>query len=407
MRLLVLLEFHFIRCKNGNVYTEVTADYNFWSRYLDVFENITVCARMYDADENFDPSKYLLASREKVDFIGLPDFKGVGGILKNYSKIRKIIKRTVKKNDCIIFRAPSPISLIAYPIIKRSKKPFAVELMMNPYTAYSKEALNHYAQPIIQHFITKQTKDICLTANGVSYVTERVLQNLYPCKAILQNEQDNRYFTASYSTITLHEEDFYYKDWGQKTNEDPIVLIHSGKMEDYRKGQTTFIRMLEKIVNHGYNVKAIMIGDGSKSKEFKDLAVKLNVIDRIEFTGWLAGFDLVKEQLRRADIFVFPTIGEGLPRSVIEAMANGLVCVSSPVDGVIELLESDVLAKYDDVDGFVKIVEELIENKERMMVISEENTNKARKYNEKNIAARRYEFYMKLKALVTKPNNSL
>lgn len=397
MNLLVVLEFHFIRDKDGEVYTEVTGDSNFWSRYLDVFENITVCARMHDADESFNPSKYLVASRKNVNFIGLPEFRGVKGVLKNYLNARKIIKKAIKESDCAILRAPSPISMIAYPIIKKSKKPFSVELMMNPYTAYSRQALHHPAQPLIQKYITKQTKNMCLTANGVSYVTEKVLQELYPCKAILEQNVNKEYFTASYSTITLKKEDFCYKDWKEKNKNDPIVLIHSGKMEDYRKGQTTFIKLIRKLIDNGYNVKGIMLGDGSKRSEFESLATDLNVRDIIDFKGWLSGFHLVKEQLRKADIFIFPTIGEGLPRSVIEAMANGLICISSPVDGVVELLDTEFLAKYDDVGGFYNIVKNLLDNKEELETISRENTNNALKYEETVLAKRRREFYMELR----------
>lgn len=312
MRILVLLEMHFIKYK-GKIYTEVTADYNFWSRYLDVFEFVTVCARMYEADKDFDSSKYLLASREHVDFVELPEFRGIGGLIKNYIKIKKIINKAIKNCDCAIFRVPSPISIVAYNEIKKSRKPFSIELMMNPYTAHSKEALNHPLQPIIQYMITKQTKNICMTANGVSYVTDYALQKMYPCKAMINDEDNKKYFTASYSTITLRDKDYNHKNWDNKEVDRPIVLVHSGKMENYRKGQIIFLNVLKRLKDDRKNVRGILIGDGSKRHEFENLSIELGIRDLVEFKGWLSGFDAVKNELKKGDIFVFPTIGEGLP----------------------------------------------------------------------------------------------
>lgn len=397
MRLLVLLEMHFFKYK-GKVYTEVTADYNFWSRYLEVFDNLTVCARMSEAGKNFDPSKYLLSSRENVDFIELPDFQGVNGLIKNYFKVKKIIKQAIRTCNCAIFRVPSPISMVAYSEIKKSGRPFAIELMMNPYTAHSKDALKHPLQPIIQYLITKQTKNICMNANGVSYVTEYVLQKMYPCRAMLFNQDNDNYFTAEYSTITLREDDFHFRDWKME-NSNPIVLVHSGKMENYRKGQVTFLKVVKKLVENEKSVKAIMIGDGGKRVEFENLAKQFNISEYVEFKGWISGFDAIKNELRKGDIFIFPTIGEGLPRSVIEAMANGLVCVSSPVDGVVELIDSDYLADFDDVERFVQIISKLMENPELLKKISLFNTEKAKKYHESMLKLKRKEFYLKLQAI--------
>ncbi|MFV8813820.1 glycosyltransferase [Aerococcus urinaeequi] len=397
MKLLVILEMHFIR-HNGQVYTEVTADTNFWNRYLEIFEEVLVCARMYDATPDFNPNNYLLSSRDRVEFIGLPDFYGSAGLVKNSLKTRKIVSKAVKMADRIIFRAPSPISLVAYPVIKKSRKPFAAELMMNPRTAYSKKALNNKLQPFIQFAITKQTEDICWNANGVSYVTEKVLQDLYPSRSIVLGETQE-FFNASYSTITLKENDFATN---KSLNTNPITLVHSGKMEDYRKGQIIFLKIIKNLVNLGINVKGVLIGDGSKRIEFENLAKDLNIHTNIKFTGWLSGYSKVQEELSMGDIFVFPTIGEGLPRSVIEAMANGLVCVSSPVDGVTELIQNELLADFDDIDKFVEIITNLIDNKEQMEEISSQNIKLSKKYHIDNLSKNRAEFYRKLKEV---PNN--
>ena len=124
MKLLVLVEQHLVQLANGEIWTNDMVNALFWERYLNVFEDIIVCGRIMKRNDN-DSSGLAKSSREHVRFIPLPDFRGIGGILKNIFKIRSILKVAISQSDCIIYRAPSPISLVAYPLIRDSNKPFA------------------------------------------------------------------------------------------------------------------------------------------------------------------------------------------------------------------------------------------------------------------------------------------
>ena len=120
---------------------------------------------------------------------------------------------------------------------------------------------------LVNKLIKLKAKKMCLKANGVSYVTERILQKDYPCKAIIDGES-NDFFTSSYSTIDLEEEDFYKRNW--KIDEKPEVfkIIHTGYMDSYRKGQDVLIKAVKEVKEAGYNVELILIGDGKKKEEF-------------------------------------------------------------------------------------------------------------------------------------------
>lgn len=393
MKLLVIQEQHFTELPNGEIWVDKQSDVNFWDRYLNVFEEIVVCARMKKSDTI--GKKALLSGRDRVSFVGMPDFRGVGGIIKNYFKIQKALQKALEKTDCVIFRAPSPISMVSYSIIKRSKKPFALELMNNPMTHFSPQSMKTFYQPIIQHLITAQTKKMCKTANGVSYVTENTLQELYPSRARL-NGQNDKYFESYYSTINLKKENYIKKPWDDE-RPNPVIFVHSGEMADYRKGQNVFIETISLLRNKGYQVKGILIGDGDKREEFENLSRKLDVSEIIEFAGWKSGFQNVQKELLKGHIFIFPSTGEGLPRSVIEAMASGLLCFGSKIDGVCELLPTELLVEEFNAVDFVRKIEPFLNDWNRTLTERDKLFEKSKEYANTKLEIRRNEFYCKLR----------
>jgi len=394
MTLLVIQEQHFMRLPNGEVWVDRQSDRRFWERYLAVFDRLVVCARMREVSE-LGP-KALRSDRPEVSFVGMPDFRGTGGIIKHYAAIQKALKEALSQADCVIYRAPSPISMVSYASIVRSGKPFAVELMINPWTHYSPQSMHNVLLPVIRRFITDQTKRMCRRANGVSYVTEHVLQDLYPSTARLKGES-RKYFESSYSTIDLSKEAFIKADWPTE-RPSPVVFVHSGEMVDNRKGQDVFIQCLSILKQRGYDVRGILIGDGDMRPEFEQLARTLGVGDEIEFVGWKSGFKAVQAELMRGHIFIFPSTGEGLPRSVIEAMATGLVCYGSAVDGMVELLDSDQLVETLDGEAFADRIEPALRDWESTLRVREIQFERAHKYENIKLQKRRTDFYGKLRA---------
>ena len=105
------------------------------------------------------------------------------------------------------------------------------------------------------------------------------------------------------------------------------------------------------------------------------------------------------QELRNADIFVLPSSSEGLPRSIIEAMANSLPCVASNVDGIPELLNDEYLSEYDDVNRFVQIIEKFLNDDDLIRSVGRKNYLKAKKYSYDVVSKRRKEFYKRIKEL--------
>lgn len=394
MTALILLEYHFIKGKDGYIYCDRVIDYNYLERYLNVFDDIILCGRMTETNE--DCSKKLMVSGKNVHFVPIPDFQGIKGLLKNYYQIMKTVKAIIPKVQCCIMRAPNHLSLITYKLFRKKNLPFALEFNI----AADKFIEN---QSVIGKFLNKwvvrRTKDMCMTANGVSYVTNHILQEDYPCKAMI--DPDNKqYFTSSYSTINLTDSMLYNQGWDEKERPQTIKIVHTGYMDSYRKGHITLLNSIKILVDKGYtNIQLILVGDGKKKEEFEKLVNDLNISNYVYFVGLIKKRDEMTNLLKDCHMLVFPTHSEGLPRSIIEAMAVGLVCISSPVDGIPELLEDEMLIDFNDALGYANKVIELIEDWPKMIEISKKNRLLAENFRNEKLERKRTDFYKKLKSI--------
>ncbi len=391
MKVLVVLEHHFVQDLNGTVWCDRVVDRKFLQRYLDVYEEVIICARMKKI--NTVPKDMLLASGERIKFVALPEFIGIKGLIVNYINIIKIVKKEAKKVNCVILRGPSHLSLILYKIIYRLRKPFAVEFMMAADRMVDSDSI---FGRLINKYIDNQAKDMCLKANGVAYVTENLLQLSYPCKAI-KTGINSKYFTSSYSSIDLHEEYYFNQRWKPIDKPKEFIISHTGYMDSSRKGQDILLKATKIVLDRGYKIKTIFIGDGPQRIHFENLATELNIEEQVEFLGAINDKKELFEVLKKSHLFVLPTQSEGLPRSIIEAMAVGLPCISTMVDGVPELVDKEYLLNFKDYKGFAEKIINLINDWEQMIEISEKNYVKSQKYNYNVLKQKRLRFYSDLK----------
>ena len=393
MKLLLLLEHTFIEDKNGNILSDGVVDYNYLKRYLSIFEEVNVCARINKEPSDKDLNSYkLMVSGKNVTFTYLPWAISSKELLLNFFKFKKIFRNAVEEYDKVIIRAPSLISLFLYNEISSDKK-WGIEFVMGANCILSEK---NWLRKIVNKYLDKRAKKMCLKANGVAYVTEKMLQSKYPSYS-LKYKKNHNYFDTHYSSIDLLPDDFFEKK--QNTIPKRKKIIHVGSMQNERKGQKILIDITKKIIDDGYDIETIFIGDGIKKGDLINYTNEINIANKVKFLGNISNRSKVMQELRKADIFVLPSSSEGLPRSIIEAMANSLPCVASNVDGIPELLDDEYLSEYDDVNRFVQIIERFLNDDDLIRSVGRKNYLKAKKYSYDVVSKRRKEFYKKIKEL--------
>ena len=101
------------------------------------------------------------------------------------------------------------------------------------------------------------------------------------------------------------------------------------------KGQAFLLEAFAKVKQKKSEAELIFIGKGRLESQLKEKADKMGLADSVHFLGKRSD---IPQILRAMDVFVLPSIAEGLPRSLLEAMAAGLPCVATVVGGIVEIL---------------------------------------------------------------------
>lgn len=133
--------------------------------------------------------------------------------------------------------------------------------------------------------------------------------------------------------------------------DDDFVFMSTGQIS-VRKNHAVIIRALKKIQDE--RVKYLIVGFGELEKQLKSLVIDLGLTKRVFFAGYRRD---VRDILHAVDGFAFPSLQEGLPVALMEAMVVGLPVVCSRIRGNVDLIKNGMGGLvYDchDVDGFAQ-----------------------------------------------------
>ena len=132
-----------------------------------------------------------------------------------------------------------------------------------------------------------------------------------------------------------------------------------------------------------------LVGDG-ETTYLQNLAKRYNVLDQIKFVGSLSHNNIF-DFLDAMDIYIQPSLHEGLPRALVEAMSRGLTCIGTNVAGIPELLDKSMLFERKSVNKLAKILSNI--TLETLIYQAKRNFKESQKYEEKVLKKRRDDFF--------------
>ena len=177
--------------------------------------------------------------------------------------------------------------------------------------------------------------------------------------------------------------------------ENDIVIGEVANLREM-KGHVDVIDAIPMIVQQYPNIKFFFAGEDQSNGKIKKYANAKGVNKHVIFAGYC---DNIPEILSMFDIFILPSLLEGLPTSIIEAMTIGLPIIASNVGGIPELIddgENGILIEPQSPQQLASSILYLLKNKDVARLMGERNIKRARQNHDIEEKARYFENIYKL-----------
>jgi len=156
------------------------------------------------------------------------------------------------------------------------------------------------------------------------------------------------------------------------------------------KAIDVLIKALSKIPR----TELIVIGEGPERERLERLSKELGLEGYVRFTGFISQEEVAK-YLQSSSIFVLPSLTEGVPRSILEAMACGMFIIATRVGGIPDVVtegRNGFLIEPSDVHALYEAIRRALKSPELVRSIGEENRRSVGKYDVEMIGRRIADF---------------
>lgn len=370
MKVLLVTDFTIYQ-QNQRIYTKFAFS-SIIKRYYDRFGKISFCCPLKSSER---PKECDVEITDMVEEIAaLTNWDGL--LHRKGSAVRE----AVEKSDLVLARFASFSSAFVCSVAHKMGKPVFAEVMSCGWDGlWNHGLMGKLAAP----FMLFAVKKALWNADYALYVTETFLQKRYPCK--------NK--TVGVSDVVIDE---ISDEICQKRNEKisrcdlrNITLMTSGAVNVWYKGQHFVIRAIPLLNQMGIRVKYYCVGQGDPAY-LKKVAKKCGVEDQVVFTGPVS-HDEVFKFLDRCDIYIQPSLQEGLPRALVEAMSRGCPAIGARTGGIPELLPDECIVKRKSVKNIAETVKKMLDN--GLKQYSEQSFLRAADFQEEKLDVKRDEYF--------------
>lgn len=148
-----------------------------------------------------------------------------------------------------------------------------------------------------------------------------------------------------------------------RANDGPFEIISIGRLAPV-KAHHILIEAVQSLVTGGRSVFLQLVGDGSERQRLERMVDERGIRDYVLFHGFKRP-DSIRETCLRADVFALPSLAEGVPGVLMEAMAMEIPCVSTRIAGIPELIRDGIdglLVEPGDANGMAAAIARLADD---------------------------------------------
>jgi glycosyltransferase involved in cell wall biosynthesis len=331
----VCLEHRFYEFE-GALYTKLAFPYSYWSSYLEYFDKVIIFARVQPVDTL--SNEMARVDGRDVFYKALPYYVGPASF---FSKLPSLIASAFAlawRHDYFLLRSGNTANLVWLFLIVLRRR------YIREYPGNIREGIVGFAgnRPIVRltaGFLHRLARLQGRYSRANSYVSEY-------CRALYDDGRGGIIFSSFNSAeIKVQKTDFTIES-------NCLKIISVGRLEK-EKGHQTLVDAVASFSKE-IPVRVSFIGDGGHrvSLEAQCRASGVNA----EFLGPITNREFIFERLRCSDIFVIPSLTEGMPRALLEALAIGVPCIGSNVGGIPEVLGKCSLFPPGDTNSLVDLL---------------------------------------------------
>ena len=377
----VAIEQHFLEVE-GKVYTDIAFDYAYWREYLGVFDRVEPVARVGEADKV--PDGWVRADGPGVGFHKVYDYLGFWSFLRHWPRVLRDCAKAVSRPGPVLLRMGN-VSLMCWLNLIIMGRPYAFELVGHAgqgATTVENVQILGLGRMIcfVQHYLCRIQAALAKCASYVS----RYVQSLYPTRTRRE---------WRFSGVKLPDSAFGRPRSESDFEHSPKRIVSVGRIEP-EKGHHVLVQAAAELRRRGMDDFSVdIIGPGSQIDKLKELAGRLGLSDRCRILGKVAPGDPLRKHLDEADVFVLPSLTEGMPRALLEAMARGVPAVGSRTGGVVELLLPEDTVTPGDAMELADKLEEALRDPPRLCRMSEHAVATAGQYHQDRMNQQKHEFW--------------
>lgn len=388
MKVIFAHDHRFIR-EAGTFWTESQFEAALWSRYLTYFSALTVLGREGSFPVYNSANKLEMSSTSGVSFQLFPNLSTFKGLTLSRQPAIQKMHKLMLDHDAVIARLPSEIGLLAIQVACAHGKPWAVEVVGCPWDGlwnYGSISGKLYA-PIAR----LRMRDAVARAQHVLYVTENFLQCRYPTRA------GNTIAASNVRLVDFSDAPLLARSARLSSlRHSPIRLGLIGTLRGRFKGIQTLLAALASVQGDIPPVTLHILGGGD-SAPWKAEVARHRLSDIVSFDGTLPAGDRVLNWLDKIDIYLQPSLKEGLPRALIEAMSRACPAIASVTAGIPELLAAEDLFRPNDSAALANLLKRRVGDIDWMMNRASRNWRVAHGYRQEILDERRSQFWARFR----------
>lgn len=283
------------------------------------------------------------------EVVNLPYYQGLRAAISKIPKMLFEAFRISRSVDLVVVKSPGLVGLVGICGAKLARKPIALHLVGDIEDSVS-DARDSNSVNLLRWGAKLVTGWSVRQARAVRYPTRKFLQQKYPA---ISPESEFWFTDAAVTPVT---------EVSAVPQHVPGRIVAIGTQERMYKGHDFLIRALSQVKESVPTAHLVLVGQGEYRAVLEQLACEYDLMESVVFIDFLDGWESVSEMIRTANVFAMPSLAEGLPRSLLEAMSLGVACVGSDASGIPELLPEYLVVPRGTVGPLADLIEEILLN---------------------------------------------